>query len=327
MLRSMKRALVTGAGGFIGSHLTEHLVRRGYRVRAFVRYNSAGRRGCLDESALADEIEFFYGDVRDHDAARRAVAECDTVFHLAALVGIPYSYVSPQAYVRTNVDGTLNVLEAAREHGTAKVVVTSTSEVYGTARYTPMDELHPIRAQSPYAATKSAADQLAISFNCAFEIPVVVARPFNTFGPRQSSRALIPTVISQLFAGDHVRLGSLHPTRDFTFVDDVVRGFVAIAESELLLGEAVHIGSGSEIAVGELAATIARLMGKPFEIDVGPDRVRPAASEVERLVCDSSKLRSRTDWSPEIDLEDGLRATIAWMEPRLDRFRAAEYSI
>jgi dTDP-glucose 4,6-dehydratase len=323
----MTRALVTGAGGFIGSHLSEHLVRRGYRVRAFVRYNSAGRRGWLDSSDLAADVEFVQGDVRDFDAVRRAVAGCDLVFHLAALAGIPYSYVTPQAYVRTNVDGAFNVLEAARDHGVARVLLTSTSEVYGTARYCPMDEAHPVHAQSPYAATKAAADHLATSYHCAFGLPVVVARPFNTFGPRQSDRALIPAIVSQLFAGERLRLGSLYPTRDFTYVEDVVRGFEAIAGAEDLVGETVHIGSGSEISVGDLAALIAKLMGRELRLETAEERFRPAASEVERLVCDSTKLRSRTAWRPERGFEDGLAETIAWIEPRLHLFRPAEYAI
>jgi dTDP-glucose 4,6-dehydratase len=323
----MKRAVVTGAGGFIGSHLAEHLVRTGYVVRAFVHYNSAGRRGWLDQSELASDIEFVPGDVRDHDAVRRAIADVDVVFHLAALVGIPYSYVTPQAYVRTNVDGALNVLEAAREYGAGRVVLTSTSEVYGTARYTPMDEAHPVRAQSPYAATKAAADQLGLSYHSAFGMPVVIARPFNTYGPRQSDRALIPTIVAQLLAGDRVRLGSLHPTRDFTFVDDVVRGFVAVATADDLVGEAVHIGSGSEISVGDVATMIAGLMGKRPIVDAHDARRRPEASEVERLVCECSTLRARTGWLPEVDFETGLRRTIEWMESRLHYYRPSEYAI
>ena len=321
----MKRVVVTGAGGFIGSHLTEHLVRSGVRVRAFVHYDSTGTRGWLDRSELASDVEFFAGDVRDHDSVRRALDGVDVVFHLAALVGIPYSYASPQAYVRTNVDGALNVLEAAREHGVERVVLTSTSEVYGTAQHVPMDETHPVRCQSPYAATKAAADQLALSYHKAFGVPVVLARPFNAFGPRQSDRALIPSVIAQLHAGDRVRLGNLHPTRDFTFVDDVVRGFVAIAAADDLIGEAVHIGSGSERSVGELVQLIARLMERTAVVEARDERRRPVASEVERLVCDASRLCAATGWAPEVDFETGLRRTIAWMDARRDHFRPGEY--
>jgi len=321
----MKHAVVTGAGGFIGSHLTEHLVRSGLRVRALVHYRSDGTRGWLDHSQVASDLEVVAGDVRDHDSVRRALAGADVVFHLAALVGIPYSYVTPQAYVRTNVDGALHVLEAAREHGVARVVLTSTSEVYGTARRVPMDETHPVRCQSPYAATKAAADQLALAYHGAFGVPVVLARPFNAYGPRQSDRALVPTVIAQLHAGERVRLGNLHPTRDFTFVDDVVRAFVAIAGADALVGEAVHVGSGSEHSVGEVVRTIARLMGRTVVVEAEPERRRPATSEVERLVCDASKLRAATGWRPEVGFEDGLERTITWMDARRGHFRPREY--
>jgi NAD dependent epimerase/dehydratase len=323
----MKRAVVTGAGGFLGSHLTEHLVRSGFRVRAFVHYDSAGSRGWLDRSELASDVDFFAGDVRDQDSVRRALHGTDVVFHLAALVGIPYSYVTPQAYVRTNVDGALNVLEAAREREVERVVLTSTSEVYGTALHAPMDEAHPVRCQSPYAATKAAADQLALSYHKSFGVPVVIARPFNAYGPRQSDRALLPSVIAQLHAGERVRLGNLHPTRDFTFVDDMVRGFVAIAGADALVGEAVHIGSGTERSVAEVVQLIARLMERSVVVDAQGERRRPAASEVERLLCDSSKLRAATGWSPEVDFETGLRRTIAWMDSRREHFRPSEYRV
>lgn len=321
----MKQAVVTGAGGFIGSHLTEHLVRCGYRVRAFVHYHASGTRGWLDGSDVAADVELVAGDVRDHDSVRAALVDADVVFHLAALVGIPYSYVTPQAYVRTNVDGAVNVLDAAREHEVGRVVLTSTSEVYGTARHVPMDETHPVRCQSPYAATKAAADQLALSYHRSFGVPVVLVRPFNAYGPRQSDRALIPSVIAQLQAGERIRLGSLHPTRDFTFVDDLVRAFVAIAAEDALVGEAVHVGSGSERSVGEVAQMIARLMDRDVVIDTQGERRRPAASEVERLVCDPSKLCASTGWSPEVDFETGLRRTIAWMDERREHFRPGEY--
>jgi len=321
----MTRAVVTGAGGFIGSQLTEHLVRSGLRVRAFVHYNAAGTRGWLDGSEVAADVELFAGDVRDHDSVRRALDGADVVFHLAALVGIPYSYVTPQAYVRTNVDGTLNVLEAARAHGVARVVLTSTSEVYGSARHVPMDETHPVRSQSPYAATKAAADQLALSYHHAFGVPVVIARPFNAYGPRQSDRALIPSVVAQLHAGERVRLGNLSPTRDFTFVDDLVRGFVAIAGADALVGEAVHVGSGREHAVGDVVQTIARLMGRSVVVEAEAERQRPATSEVDRLRCDATKLHAATGWRPEVAFEDGLQRTIAWMDARRAHFRPGEY--
>lgn len=321
----MKQAVVTGAGGFIGSHLTEHLVRGGHRVRAFVHYHASGTRGWLDGSDVAADVELVAGDVRDHDSVRRALAGADVVFHLAALVGIPYSYVTPQAYVRTNVDGALNVLEAAREHEVERLVLTSTSEVYGSAQRVPMDETHPVRCQSPYAATKAAADQLALSYQRSFGVPVVLARPFNAYGPRQSDRALIPSVIAQLYAGERIALGNLHPTRDFTFVEDVVRAFVAIAAEDALVGEAVHVGSGSERSVGEVVQLIARLMGREAVIDVQGERRRPASSEVDRLVCDPSKLCAATGWAPEVDFETGLGRTIAWIDERRHHFRPGEY--
>lgn len=321
----MKRTVVTGAGGFIGSHLAEHLVRSGHRVRAFVHYHASGTRGWLDESDLAGDMEFVAGDVRDADSTRRAIEGADLVFHLAALVGIPWSYVTPQAYLRTNVEGTMNVLDAARALGTGRVVVTSTSEVYGTARRAPMDETHPLHAQSPYAATKTAADQLALAYHAAFGLPVVVARPFNAYGPRQSDRAIVPTVIAQLLDGDRLALGSLHPTRDFTFVDDLVRGFVAIAGADELLGQAVHVGSGVERSVGEVVDAIARLVGRSPVVETQEERIRPAASEVERLLCDASRLRAATGWVPEVDFEAGLRRTIDWMAERRERFRPGEY--
>lgn len=321
----MKRAVVTGAGGFLGSHLTEHLVRSGFRVRAFVHYDSGGTRGWLDDSEVASDVEVCAGDVRDHDSVRRALESSEVVFHLAALVGIPYSYVTPQAYVRTNVDGALNVLEAAREHGVERLVLTSTSEVYGTALRAPMDEAHQVRCQSPYAATKAAADQLALSYHRSFGVPVVIARPFNAYGPRQSDRALIPSVIAQLQAGERVALGNLHPTRDFTFATDVVRGFVAIAQADALVGEVVHIGSGTERSVGEVVERIALLMGRTAVVDERDERRRPATSEVERLCCDASKLRAATGWTPEVDFEIGLRRTITWMDSRRGSFRPGEY--
>jgi len=319
--------LVTGAGGFIGSHLTEHLVHQGHRVRAFIHYNSAGRRGWLHESPCEPDIEFVSGDIRDFDAVHRATADCSRVFHLAALVGIPYSYVSPQAYLRTNIDGAYNVLESARIRRLTKVVLTSTSEVYGTAQRCPMDESHPVNCQSPYAASKAGADQLAISYHRSFGVPVTIVRPFNTYGPRQSTRALIPTAIAQVLSQKTtIELGNLYPERDFTFVDDVVRGFEAAAAGNFE-GEAVHIGTGTAIAVSELAKLVAQLMGKEVSIVQQPKRSRPAASEVDRLICDSTRLRSRTNWLPSVALEDGLKRTIAWMEANPLEYRGQEYGV
>src|SRR5579871_3075 len=313
--------LVTGAGGFIGSHLTEHLVRQGNRVRAFIHYNSAGSRGWLGHSKYSSDIEFCNGDIRDFDSVHRATEGCSAVFHLAALIGIPYSYVSPQAYIRTNIDGGYHVLESVRLRGLQKVVVTSTSEIYGTAQHCPMDENHPVNCQSPYAATKVSADQLAFSYHRSFGLPVTIARPFNTYGTRQSARALVPTVVSQVLSGGGiVRVGNLYPRRDLTFVDDVVRGLVAVAGGDFV-GEAVHIGSGQSISVSELVELVGRLTGRNVSIVQQAERCRPETSEVNLLVCDNSKICSRTDWRPGTTLQEGLRRTIAWIESHGSGFR------
>jgi len=322
------KVLVTGAGGFIGSHLAEWLVRRGHAVRAFVRYNSADRWGWLDHSPLAAEMEVVRGDIRDADAVERALTGCDIVYHLAALVGIPYSYDAPRAYVATNVAGAVNVLQGALRHGTGRVLVTSTCEVYGTARYTPMDEDHPLSAQSPYAATKIAADQLALSYYRSFGLPVTIVRPFNAFGPRQSARAVIPTIVTQLLDGGRpLRLGNLAPTRDYTYVTDTVRGFAAIGEAEPFIGHVVHIGRGEEVAVGELAGIIGRLMNVPAEIHSDEKRVRAKATEVDRSVGDNSRLVKGTGWQPEYSLEAGLQATIDWLRTHAARYRAEHYTL
>jgi len=322
------RILVTGAGGFIGSHLTEQLVRQGKLVRAFVHYNSADHRGWLEESLVASDIEFAKGDIRDFDAVSRATQGCSVIFHLAALVGIPYSYVSPQAYLRTNIDGAFNVLESARAASVERVVLTSTSEIYGNAREIPIHELHPVNCQSPYAASKAAADQLGLSYQRSFGVPVTLVRPFNTYGPRQSLRAVIPTIIAQLLAGDSaIDLGNPDPRRDFTFVEDTVTGFLAASAADSLIGEVVHIGSGTDVSVGELVSQLGRLTGRALTLKLDQTRVRPAASEVDQLVCDSAKLRLRTGWQPVVTLEEGLRRTIQWLEPRLAKVRAKEYSI
>jgi len=320
--------LVTGAGGFIGSHLTEQLVRQGKLVRAFVHYNSAGHRGWLEESPLASDIEFAKGDIRDFDAVSRATQGCSVIFHLAALVGIPYSYVSPQAYLRTNIEGAYNVLESARMSGVERLVLTSTSEVYGNAREVPINELHLVNCQSPYAASKAAADQLGLSYHRSFGLPVTLVRPFNTYGPRQSLRAVIPTIIAQLLSGESaIDLGNLHPRRDFTFVEDTVAGFLAASAADSLIGEVVHVGSGTAVSVGELAAQLGRLTGHAFTFKLDQSRVRPAASEVDQLVCDNGKLRLNTVWQPAVTLDEGLLRTIQWLEPRLAEVRAKEYSI
>lgn len=315
----MSRILVTGADGFIGSHLTEALVRAGREVRAFVMYNSFNSWGWLDQCAddVRGKFEVFAGDVRDPNGVAVAMRGCDAVAHLAALIAIPYSYHSPDSYVDTNVKGTLNVVQAARNLGVGRVVHTSTSEVYGTAQFVPITEEHPLQGQSPYAATKIAADQIALSFYRSFDTPVTVLRPFNTFGPRQSARAVIPTIITQLASGDRrIRLGSVHPTRDFSYVDDTVAGFVAALDCAAAVGEVVNLGSGYEVTIGETAGIIAEAMGVSIEIEVDEQRVRPAKSEVERLWSANDKARLLLGWSPRFAGREGLRhgiqATIEW---------------
>ncbi len=309
-----KRLLVTGADGFIGSHLTEELVRTGHDVRAFVYYNSFNSNGWLDRSppAVLENVEIVAGDIRDPHGVRDAVDGCDVVLHLAALIAIPFSYRSPDAYVDTNVRGTLNVLQAARDLGCERVVCTSTSEVYGTAQYVPIDEKHPLVGQSPYAATKIGADQLALSFQRSFGTPVSVIRPFNTYGPRQSARAVIPTIITQIAAGaDAIRLGATTPTRDFTYVRDAARGFVAVAACDEAIGRVLNVGSDFEISIGDLAAVIAETMEREVEVTLDEQRLRPADSEVDRLYCDSSLARELTGWQPEFGGLDGFRRGIA----------------
>ena len=322
-----RRTLVTGAAGFIGSHLVEALVADGAKVRAFVRYDSRSSAGHLEEldRKVMTEVELFRGDIRDAPTVARAVEGCDTVFHLAALVAIPYSYVAPEAYIATNVTGTLNVLDAIRGAGTARLVHTSTSEVYGTAQSVPITERHPLRPQSPYAASKAAADHLALAYHASFGTPVVVLRPFNTFGPRQSLRAVIPTIAAQLIRGGPVRLGSVRPSRDFTFVSDTVDGFLRAATSAQAVGRTVQLGTGTEISIGDLARLIAELSGRPLEIEEDAGRVRPAASEVERLVADPSLAKELLGWTPRIALRDGLRATLNWLRDSPLPERAGDY--
>lgn len=324
----MQKVLITGAGGFIGSHLVEGALRRGYAVRAFVHYNSVGTAGWLDRSPNRDDVEIVQGDVRDFDSVSAALRGCDAVFHLAALIGIPYSYVSPVAYIRTNVEGTYNVLQAAQQQGGVRVLITSTSETYGTAQYVPIDERHPSNAQSPYAATKVGADQFALTFHRAFGLDVRLVRPFNTYGPRQSARAIIPTIIAQILSGRTVlRLGSLEPTRDLTFVIDTVAGFLAIAETDACNGTATNIGMNAEISVGDLARKIANLMDREISFELDPERVRPVESEVERLWCDHSRLRDLTGWTPSWTLDAGLSATIAWLRENAAMYRADRYAV
>lgn len=330
------KVLVTGADGFIGSHLTEALVRAGADVRAFVYYNSFNSWGWLDSCApdVKGKFEIFAGDVRDPHGVAEAMKGCDTVFHLAALIAIPYSYHSPASYVDTNVTGTLNIVQAARKLGVSRVLHTSTSEVYGTARYVPIDESHPLQGQSPYSASKIGADQMALSFHAAFQTPVVVVRPFNTYGPRQSARAVIPTIISQIAAGARsIKLGSLSPTRDFSFATDTVAGFIALSQCDAAIGEVVNLGSGFEITIGDTARLIAETMGADIEIITDEQRLRPDASEVERLFSATEKVRKLTPWRPAYGGLDGFRRgiaeTAAWFtDPRnLARYKHDIYNI
>ena len=323
------KVLVTGAGGFIASHLVEEIIKNGkYQVRAFVHYNSRNLWGWLEGSPCRNAVEIISGDIRDYDLVKSAVDGCNLVFHLAALIGIPYSYISPLAYVRTNVEGTYNILQAARECNVERVIHTSTSEVYGTAQYVPIDEAHPVNPQSPYAASKASADFLALSYYRSFGLPVTVVRPFNAYGPRQSARAIIPAVMAQILEGKQkIALGNLAPTRDFTFVFDTVSGFLAAAASEKTVGETVNLGTGSEISIGDLVAKIARILESPVEIVTEEQRIRPAKSEVERLLSNPSKMHSLTGWSAQISLEDGLRCTAAWMRERKALYKSDIYNV
>ena len=304
---------MTGADGFIGSHLTEALLDKGYKVRALAQYNSFNNWGWLEDIAPRDGLEIVCGDVRDPDFCRELCRGIDTVYHLAALIAIPYSYVAPDSYVDTNIKGTLNMCQAARDAACSRIVVTSTSEVYGTARYVPIDEKHPRQPQSPYSATKIGADAIAQSFYNAFDLPVVTARPFNTYGPRQSARAIIPTIITQIAAGrEKIRLGDLTPTRDFNYVADTAAGFIALGETEGIEGRDINIATGREVSMAETLATIARLMGREVEEVVDQGRLRPAKSEVNRLLGDNSLITSLTSWRPSHSLEEGLQKTIDW---------------
>jgi dTDP-glucose 4,6-dehydratase len=322
-----RRILVTGAAGFIGSHLTERLAEDGAEVRAFVRYNSQSSSGWLDTlpASTQDAIETFRGDLKDPEAVRRAVCDRDVVLHLGALIAIPYSYANPLDFVQTNVVGTAHVLDACRQAGVERVVLTSTSEVYGTAQYTPIDERHPLVGQSPYSASKIGGDQLGESYFRAFDLPVVTARPFNTYGPRQSSRAIIPAIAVQCLAGIPGKLGSLTPTRDLTYVTDVVDGFVRLATTPGIEGEAVQLGSGKEISIGALATRIAERCGSDTPITEDPSRLRPGASEVHRLVSDPSKARRLLDWQAVTSIEEGLDQTLDWLGRNTHRYRVDHY--
>lgn len=327
-----KKVLVTGADGFIGSHLVEALLAEGCRVKAFVFYNSFNSWGWLDTlpKNKLKNIEIFAGDIRDPNGVRTAMKGADAVFHLAALIGIPFSYHSPDSYIDTNVKGTLNVLQAARDLGIERVVVTSTSEVYGTARYAPIDEKHPLQGQSPYSASKIGADKIAESFHLSFKLPVITARPFNTYGPRQSARAIIPTIITQLLSGQtKIKLGSLHPTRDLNYITDTCAGFIALAKCDAAIGQTVNIGSGREIAVGDLAELIISASKKKASLTADSQRKRPAKSEVERLLCDNTLINKLTGWIPKVSLEKGLLNTIAWFRDseNMKKYKSDIYNV
>lgn len=322
-----KKVLVTGAGGFIASHLTERMVKEGAAVRGLVHYNALGSRGWLEQSPLVDQVEVLAGDITDRDSVHRAMEGVDVVFHLAALIAIPYSYRAPESYVRTNLNGTLNVLQAARDLGTPRVVHTSTSEVYGSALYVPIDEKHPLQGQSPYSASKIGADKMAEAFYRSFDVQVATVRPFNTFGPRQSARAVIPTIITQCLKQGEVHLGSLTPTRDMNFVSNTVDGFVMAAQSAEMVGRTVNLGSGREISIGDLAALIASLIGIDFEVESDDARKRPEKSEVNRLLANHSLATELMGWTPRVTLEEGLERTIVWIRDNLDRYRPNEYTV
>ncbi len=328
----MKRILVTGADGFIGSHLVEDLLKGGYQVKAFVYYNSFNSWGWIDtfQKHIKDEIEIFMGDIRDPNGVKTAVENCDIVFHLAALIGIPFSYHSPDSYVDTNIKGTLNILQAARQLKTERVFVTSTSEVYGTAQYVPIDENHPYQGQSPYSASKIGADRIAESFYCSFNLPVTIVRPFNTYGPRQSARAVIPTIIIQLNNNfKKIKLGNLSPTRDFVYVKDVINGFIEIAKSNKTIGEEINIATQSEISIEDLAKEIIKQINPKAEIVCDKERVRPEKSEVERLYGSNEKIKKLTNWEPKYSLAKGLKETIKWFlkKENITQYKADIYNV
>lgn len=325
-----KKVLITGADGFIGSHLTEMLVRRGAKVKALSLYNSFNDWGWLEDVTCLDQVEVVCGDIRDPNFCREITKDIDVVFHLAALIAIPYSYVAPDSYVSTNVTGTLNMLQASRDAGVQRFLHTSTSEVYGTARFVPISEAHPLQPQSPYSATKIGADALAMSYFYTFGMPLTVVRPFNTYGPRQSARAVIPTIITQILTGTNaIKLGSLHPTRDFNYVEDTCRGFVGLAECDDAIGKTVNIGSNREISVGDLVNLIAEIAGEEILIETDDQRKRPEQSEVERLWCDNSQILSLTGFEPQISLREGLTRTIEWLRipDNLRKYKANIYNV
>ena len=326
----MRKALITGADGFIGSHLTEVLVKNGYYVKALSQYNSFNNWGWLEDVNCKDKIEVLTGDIRDPHYCKHITKDVSIIFHLAALIAIPYSYIAPDSYVDTNIKGTLNICQAAKENGNIRVIHTSTSEVYGTAQYVPIDENHPIQPQSPYSATKIAADAMAMSFYNAFELPVTIARPFNTYGPRQSARAVIPTIITQIANGvAEIKLGDVTPTRDFNYVDDTCRGFIALAKCDKSIGQTVNIGSNFEISIGDTLNIIKELMDSDVKFIVDNQRIRPEKSEVFRLWCDNSKIEKLTGFKPEVDIRQGLQRTIDWIiQPHnLSNYKSEIYNV
>lgn len=324
-----RKILVTGAGGFIGSHLTEALLEKGAQVTAFVRYNSRSDFGFLNDLSVhnSNNLRIFQGDLRDLPSVMNAVEDQEVIFHLGAMIAIPYSYLNPWDAFETNVKGTLNVLTSAMNSNVKKIINTSTSETYGTAQYTPIDEKHPMQGQSPYSASKIAADKFVESFISSYDLPVTTIRPFNTYGPRQSARAVIPTIISQVLSHEVLTLGSLSPTRDFTFVKDTVRGFIMLAENEGSIGEVFNVGSGQEISIGDIANKIISLTGKNIEISEDKDRVRPSKSEVYQLICDNTKSKKILSWEPKYSLEEGLEITIKWVQENINLFDTSRYTV
>tara|TARA_B100001250_G_scaffold162201_1_gene139338 strand:+ start:24680 stop:25669 length:990 start_codon:yes stop_codon:yes gene_type:complete len=324
------RILITGADGFIGSHLTEMLHNKGHSIKALSQYNSFNNWGWLEDTHCLDSIEVISGDIRDPYFCKEITEDIDVIYHLAALIAIPYSYVAPESYVETNIKGTLNICQAAKDHGNIKVIHTSTSEVYGTANYVPIDEGHPLQPQSPYSASKIGADAMAMSFHNSFELPLIIARPFNTYGPRQSARAVIPTIISQIAAGSKkIELGDLSPTRDFNYVEDTCRGLLSLSESPDAIGEVVNIGSNSEVSILEMLELIKNIMNSEVEFIIDPKRIRPKNSEVERLWCDNTKIEKLTSYKPEIKLEEGLKKTIDWFldSRNLEKYKTNIYNV
>ena len=326
---NLAKVLITGAGGFIGSQLVEKLAGMGAGVVAFVRYNSRNDIGLLEllPERLQGKVKIIMGDLRDSNAVGEAIAGVDYIFHLGALIAIPYSYVHPQEVIDTNVLGTLNVLNSAKYYGVKKIIHTSTSEVYGTAQYVPIDEKHPLQGQSPYSASKIAADKIAESFYRSFGLPIATIRPFNTYGPRQSARAVIPTIITQVLTGKTVILGNLDSTRDFTYVDDTVNGFIKVAESRFSTGEIINIGSGAEISIREITEKISKIAGKEVKIKIDNKRLRPEKSEVQRLLADNTKAKNILKWEPEVTLDEGLKRTVAWIKKNISKYKPAIYQI